>query len=303
LLRTYRGNTPFERYGAHYYQIHRTDLHGLLSEAVLNNDPDCLHLNHTFTKLTQDDTGVTAHFSNGAEAHGDVLIGCDGGSSTVRSMVFGPEPVVFTGYVALRALIPADQLTEEELDIPSKAFRGPDRILTRYLIRKRTLVNVVGLCRQPGWEEEGWTIHTPISDMLELYKEFHPIVLSIIKKLPPKLLFKWALRDRDPLQTWTEGRVSVLGDAAHPMTPFLGQGAVMAIEDGMLLGRSFDLASSPEEALALYEGARKERANGVQMQSREQSRLYNGRLLENFDPPSNAEGRGLFEYNPVTVPI
>ena len=303
LLRTYRGNTPYEKYGAHYYQIHRADLHDLLSSAVLANDPDCLRLGHMFTSLEQDTSGVTAFFSNGASARGDVLVGCDGGSSAVRSTVFGPEPVVFTGHVALRALIPADQLTEEELDIPSKAFRGPDRSFTRYLIRKKTLVNVVGLCRQPGWEEEGWTIHTPISDMLELYKEFHPIVTNIIKKLPPELLFKWALRDRDPLPTWTDRRVTMLGDAAHPMTPFLGQGAVMAIEDAMLIGRAFDAASTPEEALVVYEGARKERANGVQLQTREQQHRYNGRLLEHYDPKKNAEGRGLFEYNPVTVPL
>ncbi len=303
LLRTYRGNTPFEKYGAHYFQIHRADLHELLSGAVLGNDPDCLHLNHTFTELQQDDTGVTAQFSNGATARGDVLVGCDGGSSAVRNFVFGPEPVVFTGHVALRALIPANRLTEEELEIPSKAFRGPDRSFTRYLIRRKTLVNVVGLCRQPGWEEEGWTIHTPIADMLELYKDFHPIVLNIIKKLPPELLFKWALRDRNPLPTWTDRRVSMLGDAAHPMTPFLGQGAVMAIEDAMLLGRAFEAGSTPKEAFEIYENARKERANGVQLQTREMQHRYNGHLLEHYDPKKNAEGRGLFDYNPVTVPL
>ena len=95
----------------------------------------------------------------------------------------------------------------------------------------------------------------------------------------------------------------MLGDAAHPMTPFLGQGAVMAIEDAMLIGRAFDAASTPEEALLVYEGARKERANGVQLQTREQQHRYNGRLLEHYDPKKNAEGRGLFEYNPVTVPL
>lgn len=303
LLRTYRGTTPFEKYGAHYYQIHRADLQGLLSQAVLFHDPDCLYTDHTFTHLEQDESGVTAHFANGKSARGDVLIGCDGGNSTVRTTVFGPEPVVFTGHVALRALVPADRLTEEELETPSKAYRGPDRSFTRYLLRKRTVVNVVGLCRQPGWEEEGWTIHTPLSDMLDLYKDFHPHVLSIINKLPPELLFKWALRERDPLPVWTRGRVSVLGDAAHPMTPFLGQGAVMAIEDAMVLGRCFDAASSPVDALQVYESARKERANGVQLQTREQQHRYNGRLLEHYDPSKNAEGRGLFEYNPVTVPL
>jgi salicylate hydroxylase len=186
---------------------------------------------------------------------------------------------------------------------PSKAYIGPDRLFTRYFIRKRTVVNVVGLVRQPGWEQEGWTIPAEISDFLDLYKEFHPDVHTIIKAVPPHLLFKWALRDREPLASWISGRVTVLGDAAHPMLPFLGQGAAMAIEDGMVVGGCFGKAESVDEALTLYERARKERANGVQIQSRQQAAMYQGSAHENYHPGRNAEGRGLFSYNPATVPI
>jgi salicylate hydroxylase len=164
-------------------------------------------------------------------------------------------------------------------------------------------VNVVGLVRQPGWEEEGWTIPAEVSEFLDLYKEFHPDVHEIIEAIAPGTLFKWALRDRSPLDNWIKGRVSVLGDAAHPMLPFLGQGAAMAIEDGMVLGRAFNEADSVEDALHLYENARKERANGVQIQSREQADLYQGSAHRNYHPGRNAEGRGLFTYNPVTVPL
>ena len=303
LLKTYRGNTPFEKYGAHYFQVHRADLHTVLSEAVLANDPDCIHLDHTFMDLSQDSSSVTARFTNGDTARGDVLIACDGGNSAVRSHVYAPEPVAFTGQVAWRALVPADRLSEELMAPPSCAYIGPDRLFTRYFIRKGDIVNVVALARQPGWEEEGWTIHAEISEFLDLYHDFHPDVKEIIKVLPPELLFKWALRDRAPLSDWTNGRVTVLGDAAHPMTPFLGQGAVMAIEDGMVVGRCFHEASNIGEALALYEGSRKERANGVQLQSRAQAASYQGSALKNFNAGRNAEGRGLFEYNPVTVPL
>ncbi len=303
LLKTYRGDTPLKKYGANYYQIHRADLHDMLSDAVRANDPDCIHLGHTFADLTQDAHSVTAWFENGAKAEGDCLVGCDGGASVVRSRVYAPEPVVFTGQVAWRALVPAEHLPAEVMEPPSCAYIGPDRLFTRYFIRKGTVVNVVALARQPGWEEEGWTIHAEIDEFLDLYHDFHPYVHTIIKEIPPELLFKWALRDREPLQEWVKGRVTVLGDAAHPMTPFLGQGAVMAIEDGMVLGRCFDKADNVEDALALYEGARKERANSVQIQSREQAAAYQGTALENYNPGRNAEGRGLFEYNPVTVPI
>ena len=97
----------------------------------------------------------------------------------------------------------------------------------------------------------------------------------MIKSIEPKALFKWGLRDREPLQQWTVGRVSMLGDAAHPMLPFLGQGAVMAIEDGMVLGRCFAMAAVPE-ALWLYETARKQRANAAQIRTRDRARALQG---------------------------
>ena len=125
----------------------------------------------------------------------------------------------------------------------------------------------------------------------------------MIESIEPDSLFKWGLRDREPLAQWTVGRISALGDAAHPMSPFLGQGAAMAIEDGMVLGRCFAKAGTPKEALELYERARKQRANGVQLASREQVKLQQGSSLHDFTPGRLAPDRGPFDYNPVTVPI
>ena len=120
----------------------------------------------------------------------------------------------------------------------------------------------------------------------------------MIKFIEPDALFKWGLRDREALAQWTIGRVSALGDAAHPVSPYLGQDAAMAIEDGMVLG-----AATPVEALTLYENARKPRANGVQLASREQAKQQQGSALNAFNPGRNPEGPDLFDYNPVTVPI
>ena len=139
--------------------------------------------------------------------------------------------------------------------------------------------------------------------MQDLYADFHPSVLQIIESIEPGALYKWGLRDREPLQHWTSGRVSMLGDAAHPMLPYLGQGAVMAIEDGTVLGRCFATASAPEEALLRYERARKHRANAVQIHSRERGMALQGSDREPPKPGRDAEALGLFDYNPACAPI
>ena len=124
-------------------------------------------------------------------------------------------------------------------------------------------------------------------------------MLALIDRIPQGEVFKWGLRDREPLQNWTVGRVTMLGDAAHPMTPFLGQGACMAIEDGLILGRAFAQTSTVSEALTRYENARKPRGTMVQLASREE-----GMTLQ--DPSKKrrtAQDRGLMDYDPVTVAV
>ena len=121
--------------------------------------------------------------------------------------------------------------------------------------------------------------------------------------ISPGTLFKWGLRDREPLQQYTNGRNAMLGDAAHPMTPFLGQGACVAIEDAIVLGRAFAAASTFHEAFGTYENTRKERANGVQLASRQQADEIQGVTNRGPNPGATADDRGLYLYNPVTVPL
>jgi salicylate hydroxylase len=291
------------KYGAGYFQVHRADLHNALSAAVLANDSGCIRLAHAFSDLVQDHTGVVARFGNGAVASAEALIGCDGGRSIVRDKVYGSAPVAYMGQVAFRALVPAASLPPELRTRSRCLFIGPGRMFLHYLLRKDSLMNIVATARRPRWEAEGWAIRAEVSELLELYTDFHPQVLRMIGSIEPDALFKWGLRDREPLTQWMIGRVSTLGDAAHPMSPFLGQGAAMAVEDGMVLGRCFAKACTPEEALALYERARRQRANAVQLESREQASALQGSHLENFNPGRNAEDRGLFDYNPAAVPI
>jgi salicylate hydroxylase len=291
------------KYGADFFQVHRADLHDALSTAVFANDPTCIHLDHTFSDLQQDETGVVARFANGAVAAGNALIGCDGGRSTVRDKVFGSAPVGYAGQVSFRALVPVGRLPQE-LRTHRQCFHiGPGRFFVHFGLRKNSVLNIVANARQPRWEDEGWAIPAKVSELLELYSDFHPQVLQLIGAIEPNALFKWGLRDREPLQEWTRGRVSMLGDAAHPMLPFLGQGAVMAIEDGTVLGRCFAKARAPEEALRLYEVARKQRANAAQIFSRERGRALQGSDLDQPRPGRDAEDLGMFDYNPASVPI
>ena len=303
LLRRPSGETCRTKYGAGHFQVHRADLHGALSAAVLANDPDCIHLRSAFIDLTQTEDSVIVRFSDGAMVSGDVLIGCDGGRSMVRDKTYGSAPAPYAGQVSFRALVPASKLRPELSADRRRFYIGPGRVFVHFSLRKNSMVNIVANARQPRWEDEGWTIPAEPSELRALYADFHSNVLELIDAIAPGTLFKWGLRVREPLAQWTRGRVSTLGDAAHPMLPFLGQGAVMAIEDGMVLGRCFAAAATPEEALRLYESVRKNRANAVHVHSRERARAMQGWDSGRVDPGRDAEDIGMFAYDPTTVPI
>jgi salicylate hydroxylase len=297
------GTDYVERFGATYHQVHRADLHAALAAAILQNDPDCVFLNHRFETLTQDSEHVAATFTNGKTYISDVLIGCDGGTSKVRACIFRDEVVNYTGQVAFRALVPMANLPPGVMKIPYAMFVGLNRAVLHYPLRQRTIMNVIGMAREPKWQEEGWAIPATIEEFAGLHSDFHPDALGLMLAISPGTLFKWGLRDREPLQQYTKGRVTMLGDAAHPMTPFLGQGACVAIEDAMVLGRAFAAASTFEDAFSTYENTRKERANGVQLASRQQADEIQGVTKRGVNPGATADDRGLYLYNPVTVAL
>ena len=305
LYRTQTSGSFKAKYGADYYQIHRADLHDALAAAVRANDPNAIRLTHHFVGMEQTDKGVTATFSNGQTITADALIGCDGLRSGVRSVLFGNENPRFTGQVSFRGMVPADLVRHCMVPTRSGVFVGPSRIFTRYFLRNLTLVNFVGICKTDSWKEEGWSTPATTEEVLAEFEGWHECVQTIIKATPPGKLFKWALFDRDPLPVWTKGRVTLLGDAAHPMLPFLGMGAAMAIEDAAILARCIAAAGTFEEAFARYETARKERTTYVLLKSRAQGELYQSRTPENLKSESGTgEFRiGLFDYNPGTVPV
>src|SRR4029077_15064102 len=145
---------------------------------------------------------------------------------------------------------------------------------------------------------EGWSIPAPPAEFLDLFADFREPVRNLISAIPSDTLYKWGLRDRDPLRTWTRGCVTMLGDAAHPFLPFLGQGACVAIEDGVVLGRTVAQTADLVQGFERYEATRKPRANGLQLASRDQGTHHQGVAGGGLGPGNTAAARGLFTYNP-----
>ena len=283
-------------------QLHRSDLQTVLATAFRAAGGE-LRLGHALVGLESGATdNVTAVFANGERVLADLLVGADGLKSRVRSQLWGETPARFTGQVAYRFLVPAET-GQGFLGFGRAAvFQGPGRIFNRYTIRDGRLINCVGIVRTATWLDDGWSIPADRAELLDLYAGWHGDVTGLIEQ--GDSLIKWGLFDRPPLPLWSRDRVTLLGDAAHPMLPFLGLGAAMAIEDAMVLARA--LAETPEidNALARYENARRARTGLVHAQSVRQGELVQGSDPDRFDAgtaPSHDPAH--YAYDPVSSPF
>lgn len=304
LMNSLRGPTLLEKYGAPYYLIHRADLLDLLVEGCAAQPAVRIHTGHTLQSVAQDGDGVTLGFENGVTARAAVLIGCDGVKSVVRREAFVGDAPQFSGYIAWRALLPVER-PEHKLDPPAQLFIGVDHMFMRYHVRQGSLTNVVAIARarDSAWTEEGWTIPSTVAELASHYTGWHDDIIDTIQRIPESQCFKWAIHVRPPLPTWCAGRIALAGDAAHPMTPFMGMGAAMAIEDGVVLARALALRPTLDDALATYQSLRKPRADFVQTESAKR-----GLRLMGSDPDSYGQSRevsedtlGLFAYDAMNV--
>ena len=137
------------------------------------------------------------------------------------------------------------------------------------------MINAVALTKTDDWQGEGWSSPSSREELLHLFEDWHPDVVGLIEAAPPDGFYKWALFDRDPLTTWSSGRITLLGDAAHPMLPYLGQGATQAIGDAMMLSRALAAFENVDEALQCYETHRVEQVSKIVLESRSRSELLN----------------------------
>ncbi|MEV6301107.1 FAD-dependent monooxygenase [Actinoplanes sp. NPDC051861] len=248
-------------YGCPHYQMHRADLLAALVEAV---PPERIHLGHRLEGLTDLGDAVEARFAGGRTVRADVLVGADGIHSTVRQVLFGADRARFTGCVAYRGVVPAERLAALGLEVTAQIWMGPGRHFVHYFISGRRSVNFVAVIERETWTRESWTDRGEVADAVAAYVGWHPQVREIIGAADET--FTWALFDRPPLPRWSAGRVTLLGDAAHAMLPFMAQGAAQAIEDGATLAACLRQLP-PVAALRRYEGVRIPRTARLQEMS------------------------------------
>jgi 2-polyprenyl-6-methoxyphenol hydroxylase-like FAD-dependent oxidoreductase len=260
LLRTPLAAPLEATFGFPHYQMHRADLLSALAAAV---PTERVHLGHRLVDVIERGDRVEARFANGAAVEADVLIGADGIHSTVRRVLFGPDDPRFTGCVAYRGLVPEERLRELALEVTAQVWMGPARHFVHYFVSQRRLVNFVAIIEQDTWTGESWTDRGEVADALAAFEGWHPQVRTILGSVDET--FIWALFDRPPLARWSVGRVTLLGDACHPMVPFMAQGAAQAIEDGATLTACLVmLGSAIPTALERYEQLRLPRTSRLQ---------------------------------------
>jgi salicylate hydroxylase len=283
----------------HDGHIYRPDLHAILVEAVRAYGVERIVLGKKLTGVDQGPDGVTARFLDGASVSADVMIGADGARSAVRRVVFGEGLPEFTGKIAYRFMLPAEEAGAfAEVGGPACLFVGHGQVFNRYLVSRGRLLNCVGLLRSEAWAEDGWNRAATVAELLAAYQGWHPAVLALMARAPAGRLIKWGIFARAPREVWVQGRVALLGDAAHPMQPFLGLGAAMAIEDGTVLGRAFAAQDDIDGALAAYARERVPRANAVMRLSKAQGELFDTTDPADFPPkgaPSHDPSIGDFD--------
>lgn len=220
VLRRIERSTSQAKYGAPYFRMHRGDLQDAMVAAVNRNDPAALHLGAAVEHVKPEGDRAGLRFADGREVEADLVIAADGIRSVVREQLFQPKPPEFTGFVAWRGLVPTAGLEPELLD--SVVSFGGGRLINRYLVRCGELINFAAFARQPAWASEGWTIPASLDELMVQFAEFDEQTRAVLARTPPDRLFRWGLFGREPLDSWIRGKVVLLGDAAHPMLPFMG---------------------------------------------------------------------------------
>lgn len=302
-----------KQYGYPYLTVYRPDLLGALVDGVRALSPDCIRLDSRVADLEQDDDGVTLILENGKTARGDVLLGADGVKSVIRDKLWQTEPPHFSGMVTWRGVIPMKDLPEHMQQMVGSTWTGPGGHVVNYPLRSGELMNFVGTIERDDWQVESWYTEGSAEECARDFAGWHEDVQVMIRKSPT--LIKWALMEREPLQKWTDRRATLAGDACHATLPFLAQGAVMSIEDGVILARCLETFDDPLEALKRYEQARVDRTTRMvhgardntdrfhapELATKEEAQAYLER--EWSKSPIRDRYHWLYEYDVLTAEI
>ncbi|MCF8587597.1 FAD-dependent monooxygenase [Gordonia liuliyuniae] len=277
-----------QRYGSPQLTLHRADLMTALESEL----PDgVVELGKRLENIVDGPGGVRLRFSDGSEATAAVVIGADGIHSRVREALLGADSPEFTGIVAFRAVVPADRVGDLVNADCFIKWWGPD-LSTQIVTFPLGLdeVFVFATVGQPEWTEESWSTPGSIAELQGLYADFHPDARALLDRCGDVL--KSALYVRRPLPSWSGERAVLLGDACHPMTPFMAQGAGQACEDAVVLARCLSESDDPSSAFARYEAVRKPRTSEIQAKSRGNDWLR-----------SAGNGDWVYAYDAWSVPV
>lgn len=281
------GTVSRAMYGYPYLTVHRADLHRVLVDAVRALQADALVLNAKLQSLQAENDGVQLRLADGRVWAADAVIGADGVHSRVRAALFGADAPRYSGVMAWRGVIDASQLPTHMREPYGTNWVGPGAHVVQYPLRQGALMNFVGAIEGNRWDVESWSARGTREECLADFEGWHEEVQAMIRAI--EVPYKWVLKVRDPMDTWSRGPVTLLGDACHPTLPFLAQGAAMAIEDGYMLARALALCpTEPALAFARYEAVRKART----------ARVVEGSAAntQRFHNPALAHAQGAAEY-------
>ena len=277
------------RYRAPYLLGHRADLHAALHSRVPEGR---IALDKKLVDLTQNASGVTLVFADGSTANADIVIATDGLHSRAREILFGAGEPRFTGNVAYRTVFAASRLGGLTLDDNCKWW-GPDRhIVIYYLNPRQDELYFVTSVPDPEWKLDSWSAMGDLGELRAAFKGFHADVQRVLAACPA--VHKWAIADRDPMPRWSEGRIMLMGDAAHPMTPTMAQGAAQALEDAMVMARCLERFGFEDVAGAFrtFEAHRQARTAQIQVTSH-----------RNVWMRGRTDGGWLYDYDACTAPL
>jgi len=257
-----------QQFGAPHLSVHRADLLDVLRRALKTVD---FRLGARCIAVEQRGRGAVARLADGGEIEADVVVGADGIHSVVRESLFGPAAPRFTGCICWRGMATASAVPRDIAVAEGAMWMGPHGHVVHYPVRRGELINIVAHVDSDAWTEESWTRECDLSEVTTAYAGWHE---DLLRLYPYSVRwYKWALYDRDPPERWSKGRVTLLGDSAHAMLPYLGQGAAMAIEDACVLAAAIArYADDLDAALVAYERLRVPRAKAAVLGSRERAR-------------------------------
>jgi salicylate hydroxylase len=250
-------------------QVLRAELQRILFEAVEKLKPGAVHFGVRSIGAETVDGRARLLLEGGGAIEGDVVVGCDGAHSRVRQSLFGPAPARYTGANAWRGLAPMSKLKPQHRKALASTWIGPTAHVTTYPVQRdgEQFVSFSAQVDSEAWQTESWSERGELADALKDFEGWHQDILDLF--INSENLFRWGLFVRDPLDTWSKGRVMLVGDACHSMTPYLGMGVNVTMEDAYVLARCLEQSSpdNVEEALQHYEAARVERTNRTKAKS------------------------------------